>query len=269
MAADGGEYFARERERVLEDIPTREELEKGLWKAYGPGRREVQNELDDNAVWGERWCGRIGVWRGDITTLRVGGIVNAANEGLLGGGGIDEAVHKGAGRVLQYECAVATTVRKSLCLPGQTVVTRAYNLPASYVLHTVAPYLDEDGNTQDDVMAACYRGILEAASEFQIDTVAIPSIGTGFYGFPMPKAASLAVNVVGEWVEADLARAQAGVGRETQWQYPRRVVFVPWTKSQEKLYLKALSRREANDPDPDPDPDSDSDPDHDHNHNNE
>ena len=246
MAVEDNSYFARERLRVLEQVPTREELEKGLWKAHGPDHdSDVRHEMEENAFWGDRWCGRIGVWRGDITKLQVGGIVNAANEGLLGGGGIDEAVHKGAGRVLQYECAVATTVRESLCLPGQTVVTRAYNLPASYVLHTVAPYLDEDGNTQDDVMAACYRGILEAAAEFQIDTVAIPSIGTGFYGFPMPKAASLAVNVVAEWVETDLARTETAVGRDAQWQYPRRVVFVAWTKSQEKLYLKALSRRET------------------------
>jgi O-acetyl-ADP-ribose deacetylase (regulator of RNase III) len=131
----------------------------------------------------------------------VDGIVNVANEGLLGGGGIDEAVHKAAGPLSQFECAL----KEGLTLRGSLCITHGYQLPAHYVIHTVAPYLDEQGQPQPSVLRSSYESILELASQSGLRTVAIPCIGTGFYGYPLHEATKVAVQVITDWVQRDIS----------------------------------------------------------------
>ncbi|KNC50045.1 appr-1-p processing [Thecamonas trahens ATCC 50062] len=229
-------YYLEQRARVLETGNAAEDCDTGVCWA------EVVETAATVAI-----DGRLAVWRGDVTRLATAGIVNAANEGLLGGGGIDEAVHAAAGPLLQYECALATKAMGGLPDAGETVVSHGYALPARYVLHTVAPYLDDTGEVQDDVLAAAYRSILAAAADYELTSVAIPCIGTGFYGFPLSRATRIAAAVVGEWLEADVARVRAAAADPTtsssdmQWAFPHRIVLVGWTASQTKLLARAVS----------------------------
>ena len=150
---------------------------------------------------------RIHLQQGDITRLAVEAIVNAANAALLGGGGVDGAIHRAAGPELLAECRTIGG-----CPPGEARLTRGYRLPAGHVIHTVGPIWRGGNAGEADILANCYRSCLAIARDRGFNEIAFPAIATGIYGFPREEAARIAVAAVREHlVEHDK---------------PRRVIFV-------------------------------------------
>lgn len=170
-------------------------------------------------------AGRIEVVIADLTTLDVDAIVNAANPGLLGGGGVDGAIHRAAGPGLIAECRTLGG-----CRPGQAKVTAAYDLPARHVIHTVGPIWRGGGRGEPATLASAYRESLHRAVELGCRSVAFPSISTGVYGYPVEAAARIAVaTVLDHLATHDL---------------PERVVLCCFTPATAAAIRAALAERE-------------------------
>ena len=164
---------------------------------------------------------KIEVRKADITRLEVDAIVNAANKSLLGGGGVDGAIHRAAGPELLEEC-------RSLngCETGQAKITRGFDLPARYVIHTVGPVWHGGTRGEPGLLASCYQKSLELAESHQCASIAFPNISTGVYGYPKKQAAEIAIETVQSF-------------RETA-QYIRHIIFTAFDQENYDLYHKLL-----------------------------
>lgn len=161
----------------------------------------------------ERVVQRLTIARVDITTMAVDAIVNAANTSLLGGGGVDGAIHRAAGPQLLAACR-----QLHGCRTGEAKITGGYQLPARYVIHTVGPVWRGGGQGEGELLASCYRNCLQLALAKGLTTIAFPAISCGAYGYPLPAAAKIAIDTVWPFLEnnRELAVTFACFGREVQ-----------------------------------------------------
>src|SRR5437867_1356228 len=141
---------------------------------------------------------RLKILQADITTLAVDAIVNAANESLLGGGGVDGAIHRGAGPQLLEECR-----KIGGCPTGEARITKGYNLPAKHVIHTVGPVWNGGKRNEDDLLASCYRTCFALVEQHGLRTVAFPSISTGAYRFPIDRACRIALREIKNFLDTN------------------------------------------------------------------
>ena len=139
--------------------------------------------------------------KGDLTTIEADAIVNAANTSLLGGGGVDGAIHRKGGTAILEEC-IKIRNRQGGCPVGEAVITTAGKLPAKYVIHTVGPVWQNGEHKEHELLAQCYRNTLQLAVQHKINTIAFPNISTGVYRFPKPEAATIAINEVKTFVNS-------------------------------------------------------------------
>jgi O-acetyl-ADP-ribose deacetylase (regulator of RNase III) len=169
-----------------------------------------------------------GIVRGDITRLDVDAIVNAANSSLLGGGGVDGAIHRAAGPELLAECRNIAAARRpgEACPTGEAVITGAYGLPCKKVIHTVGPVWHGGSRGEPELLASCYRNSLFLAQEAGLDSIAFPNISTGVYGYPKEAAAAIAVRTVQDALP--------------QCPHITRVIFVCFDEANYRLYQSLL-----------------------------
>ena len=161
------------------------------------------------------------IFQGDITTLEVDAIVNAANNSLLGGGGVDGAIHRAAGPGLLAEC-----VTLGGCNTGETKITGGYDLPSKHVIHTVGPVWDGGRANEDALLADCYRNSLKLGEENGLRMVAFPAISTGVFGFPKERATRIAVREVRAFLDQDVGVEQ--------------VIFVCFSERDFDIYQRVL-----------------------------
>ncbi len=166
---------------------------------------------------------RVEVFSGDITTLEVDAIVNAANEQLTPGGGVSGAIHRAAGPELARECA-----RLGGCPTGEARITAGHRLPAKHVIHTVGPVWHGGGRDEDGLLAACYRSSLDLARDNGLVSIAFPAISTGVFGYPLERATGIAVETVRAWLAEN---------RDFE-----RVVFAVFGEAAQQAYRAALAR---------------------------
>lgn len=174
----------------------------------------------------EKLIARLWITRGDITCLQVDAIVNAANSSLLGGGGVDGAIHAAAGPQLLEECR-----KLGGCPTGEARLTGGYQLPARHIIHTVGPVWMGGNFTEKEKLANCYRNSLQIALDHQFQAVAFPSISTGAYGFPIHKACPIALITTLEFLcQAD---------------FPRQVIFVCYSPTDLEVYQTTWAKLQA------------------------
>ncbi|TPK76471.1 O-acetyl-ADP-ribose deacetylase [Mesorhizobium sp. B2-4-15] len=165
---------------------------------------------------------RIRIRTGDITKLDVDAIVNAANTSLLGGGGVDGAIHRAAGRELEFECRMLNG-----CDVGDAKITKGYKLPARHVIHTVGPVWQGGGKGEAELLASCYRRSLEVAVANDCRSVAFPAISTGVYRYPKEAAAGIAVDVASDFIERSAV--------------PEIIIFCCFDEPMVEIYRRALA----------------------------
>jgi O-acetyl-ADP-ribose deacetylase (regulator of RNase III) len=170
---------------------------------------------------------RLRVVQGDITKLTTTAIVNAANSSLLGGGGVDGAIHRAGGPQILEECR-QIRARQGGCKVGEAVITSGGRLPAAYVIHTVGPVWNGGHKREPELLASCYRTSLRIAADRQLESVAFPGISTGIYHYPKQEAAALAVREVQQWLAAH--------------EWPREVVLVAFDEEAKNLYEQEILR---------------------------
>lgn len=166
---------------------------------------------------------RIELIIGDITALDVDAIVNAANPSLLGGGGVDGAIHKAAGPELLAECE-----RLNGCETGNARITGGHHLKAKHIIHTVGPVWHGGHSDEHELLASCYQKSLSLAKDHKIKTIAFPAISTGAYGFPADQAAMIAVNETRRFLKKN--------------HYPLKVLFVTFEKNNYEIYRRLLDQ---------------------------
>ncbi len=166
--------------------------------------------------------------KGDITKVNVGAIVNAANSSLMGGGGVDGAIHRAGGPEILQAC-----MQLNGCPTGQAVITTAGNLPAKKVIHTVGPVWHGGKNNEENLLANCYRSSLLVAVEHRLRSIAFPNISTGVYGFPKQRAATVAINTVNQFL-SDNPNAFD------------RITFVCFDDDNFQIYSKIISEQDGN-----------------------
>lgn len=140
--------------------------------------------------------------KGDITQLKVDAIVNAANSSLMGGGGVDGAIHRAGGPVILNEC-IEIRHSKGECKTGEAVITNGGNLPAKKVIHTVGPVYSDGKKNEPVLLANCYRNSLHLAADNNVRTIAFPNISTGVFGYPKKEAAAIAIDAVKTFINAN------------------------------------------------------------------
>jgi len=145
---------------------------------------------------------RIELVQGDITKLKAGAIVNAANSSLLGGGGVDGAIHRAGGPAILEECR-KIVAKQGGCKTGEAVITTGGSLPAKFVIHTVGPVWNGGKKNEAEKLANCYSNSLKLAVENNISTIAFPNISTGIYGYPKKEAAEVAVKATSEFLKTN------------------------------------------------------------------
>jgi O-acetyl-ADP-ribose deacetylase (regulator of RNase III) len=166
-------------------------------------------------------CNKIEVIQGDITKIKADAIVNAANRSLLGGGGVDGAIHRAAGPLLLEECRTLYG-----CDTGEAKITNGYNLPARFIIHTVGPIWYGGISNEEALLKNCYQNSLILAGEYKLESVAFPNISTGIYMFPKDLAAQIALNEVKAFL--------------TQKTYIQKVIFVCFDQENYSLYQKLI-----------------------------
>jgi O-acetyl-ADP-ribose deacetylase (regulator of RNase III) len=179
----------------------------------------------------EKITSRIEVIKGDITKLSVDVIVNAANSSLMGGGGVDGAIHRAGGKKILEECKEIVK-RQGECKTGQAVITSGGNLPAKFVIHTVGPVWRGGKNNEETLLADCYTNSLKLAVEHQCKTIAFPNISTGIYHFPKEKAAVISINTVTTFLEDN--------------EQVQKVIFVCFDEENYSLLINHLPKKPSN-----------------------
>ncbi|KAH9068509.1 A1pp-domain-containing protein [Lactarius deliciosus] len=210
--------MARARVVSLHQIPTLRELYKRAAIAASPSEgREVHFPFSSTLL------DRVSVYRGDITHVQVDAIVNAANNGLLGGGGVDGAIHRAAGPKLLKECRTLGG-----CPTGEARITAGYNLPGGcrkHVIHAVGPVYHPKSKRAPLQLAGCYRISLELAVQHGLKHIAFPAISTGIYSYPIEGAARVALGEIRKFLDTDEAKEF------------ERVIFVVFSEEDEAVYL--------------------------------
>ncbi|KAF9902365.1 O-acetyl-ADP-ribose deacetylase macrod1 [Linnemannia zychae] len=218
------------KQQRQKDITTLDNIPK-LTECYHQYPKPSQDDL--SAAPNTNWNERISMWKGDITRLEIDAIVNAANESLLGGGGVDGAIHRAAGKELLEECRklrgcqTGSDNHSPICCHQEAKSTRAYNLPSKRVIHTVGPIGEIPAK-----LKGCYNSVLEIVKDEQLKSVAFCCVSTGIYGYDNKRAADVALGTVRDWMDNNPKEA-----REIE-----RIVFCVFLDKDVQIYETLLPR---------------------------